>query len=276
MGKGGILGAFVLAMGVTLQCDAALLLNEPFDYVASSGPLSTRPGSPWTVVGTDNFVVHSGSLSKTGFPTSTGNKVGFGLGNGNVTATFTSQTSGTVFYSMLLSIDQMVGISAPAYIAALHQSSTTYGAPLWVRPNGTKFDLGISHRANSVEDQILYTTAPAKDVLTTFLVVVGYTFNGLAKDDVVRLWVDPSSSSFGGAAPAATLTYTNSSSFLNDLTGIVDIQLHQVSDPATPSLKLDELRVGTSWADVTSVPEPAMILPFAVAGLLLNRRRIRG
>jgi hypothetical protein len=196
----------------------------------------------------------------------------FGGAGPEATASFTSQTSGTVYYSMLVQVDSVVATSS-YFISLQPTTGATFAAPIYIQQDSadsSKFDFGIAHRTTNATKGF----TSAKSTGTTYLLVASYTFVSGSTNDVVKLWVDPASSSFGGSEPAATVSLTNSVTL--DLTSIARIQLNQDTVGSTPSITLDEIRVGTSWADVTSVPEPAIVLPFVVAGLCLNRRRISG
>ncbi len=64
---------------------------------------------------------------------------------------------------------------------------------------------------------------------------------------VINLWINPDSADFGGAAPAITLTVTDS----GPTSSISRFLLRQDSTGETPFISFDELRMGTTWADVT-------------------------
>jgi hypothetical protein len=131
------------------------------------------------------------------------------------------------------------------YITALGTNSSTLGATLWSKriDDGT-FNLGIEVRTatgatNTSFDTTTYVTGQ------TYFIVVGYTFGAAASDDTVSLWVNPT---VGAAQPAATITDSHTGT---DLASISNFLLRQDSATETPSLSLDELRIGTTWDDVT-------------------------
>jgi hypothetical protein len=262
--------AGILFLGTTSQ---AALLTEAFDYTREgTAGLASRTGTLWTVDSTDDYLVASGNLSKTGFPASTGNMLQFGGTGPEATASFTSQTSGTVYFSTLISVSSVVANTAH-FISLQPTTGSVFAAPIYIQQDptdSTKFDFGIAHRTNNATRSF----TSAKSTGTTYLLVASYTFVSGSTNDIVKMWVDPDASSFGGAEPAATVSLTNSATL--DLTSIARIQLNQDTISSTPNITLDEIRVGTTWADVTSVPEPAIVLPFVLAGLCLNRRRISG
>ncbi len=156
-------------------------------------------------------------------------------------APFTAVSSGTIYVSFLMSV-QTAGSGAKAFVY-LHNSTSATGSPeLGVFLNGN--DIGIG---KSVSSPAASTTLSAG----THFIVAGYTF--LAGADRVDLWVDPTS--LGGTnVPSSTLNSTSGS----DATSLsVCFLNHAVNQ----TVFFDELRIGTSWADVTPVnggpPPPA-------------------
>ncbi len=105
---------------------------EAFNYTAGT-PLQTQVG--WTAINTgDNIDVLSGNLSYTGMPAPIGNKIGFaGIGI-DAYKSFTNQTSGSVYYSLLLNVKSMAGVTDPngGYIVGFidNASTTNYGGTL--------------------------------------------------------------------------------------------------------------------------------------------------
>jgi hypothetical protein len=86
------------------------------------------------------------------------------------------------------------------------------------------------------------------------------------------LWINPDPATLGaGNAPATTITSTGGD--INQLQ-IQSFALRALSGGGTT--QVDELRIDNSWANVTTVPEPASFGLLAAGGLgLLGRRRKR-
>src|SRR6185436_2302470 len=85
--------------------------------------------------------------------------------------------------------------------------------------------------------------------------VVRYTFGTAATATDCKLWVNPSSATFGAASePAATLVSTTASG-QTDISGLASWTLLQRSVNQPNFQIVDELRVGASWAGVTGGPE---------------------
>ena len=232
-----------------LECKpaSALPYYEPFAYAEAS---SLGQSQQWSNVNTgDNIVVAGGNLlpAYPGLNPSTTGYAIFAAEGIDCISPFTSVNSGTLYYSYILNINSMAGVTDAngGYITALATNSSTLGATLWSKriDDGT-FNLGIEVRTatgatNTSFDTTTYVTGQ------TYFIVVGYTFGAAASDDTVSLWVNPT---VGAAQPAATITDSHTGT---DLVSISNFLLRQDSATETPSLSLDELRIGTTWDDVT-------------------------
>jgi hypothetical protein len=297
--------AAIAALGVVASQACAATILEPFDYDPGSlqGNTLAATGRSWLRAGTanppDSINVVAGSLTApTGLPASSGNAVSItGSGNGSgssqrlaiTTGTVGVDeagfiTSGTVYYSFLLNVSELTGSNTTVggFFTGLNNTGdqsqsgnpSVVGARMQARidpADATKYNIGAFANHGATAASSAWSVPLA--VGDTLFVVGAYTFNSGANDDVADLWINPDSSTFGLTAPAADRTDTGG----NDLTQIASILLRQ--SPA-PYLTMDELRFGTSWADVTSnvVPEPAcggiLVAAFALA-IGPRRRRCR-
>jgi hypothetical protein len=114
---------------------------------------------------------------------------------------------------------------------------------VWHRRNGTGFDIGLSTRLTSDK-----AWSPAKSLNTTYLIVAAYKFISGTTNDSSYLWINPDVSTFGKSEPAPTLGAVNNTT---DLTGVARFFIRQDLANTTPYIEMDELRIGTTWADVT-------------------------
>jgi hypothetical protein len=245
-----------------------LPVSEPFNY---SPGTTLNTSQTWTNMssGADEITTISGNLSYAGI-TATGNSVSF-VGTGSDTKLpFTVLNSGTVYYSFLMNIGSMTGVTEldGGYFAGIGESSTSLGATLWTkRVDDTNFNLGIEVRTGTAAN----TTYSAASYQTgqTYFVVVGYTFNtATGADDVVSLWVNPT---VNAAMPATTLTDSHTGT---DLLNASSFFLRQDSATETPAVQVDELRIGTAWADV--VPQTAGINDNNINGLTMYPNPVSG
>ncbi|MCX6145517.1 MAG: T9SS type A sorting domain-containing protein [Ignavibacteriales bacterium] len=195
----------------------------------------------------DSILVATGSLSYTGFPASSGNRVTFDGTGVDPTKRFDSTASGTIYYSYLFKVTSLGGMSSDTagYCSGYYQSptSTISGALVWHRRNGTGFDIGISTRLTSDK-----SWSSGQSLNTVYLVVAAYQFVAGATNDSTKLWINPNASTFGKTEPAPTLTAVNNTT---DMTAAMRFFIRQDLANTTPFIELDELRIGTTWADVT-------------------------
>ena len=97
-----VFGMLVFVLLVTSgMAQVTLPHYDGLNYTVGSG-LQTQTN--WTSLNSgDNLQITSGSLSYTGMPASTGNKVAFDGTGIDASKAFTQQTSGTVYFSFLVS-----------------------------------------------------------------------------------------------------------------------------------------------------------------------------
>jgi hypothetical protein len=143
----------------------------------------------------------------------------------------------------------------------------TVGAALTIRPKAGspgQFQLGVVKNGADNFASATWDTTNTFDLNTTIFVVGKYQTVGApvnapgTSDDVASLWINPSSSTFGGFEPAGALTNT----FGDDITTNAVTNNHTLqsfilrqngtggSNRIPLGIIYDELRVGTNWADV--------------------------
>jgi hypothetical protein len=302
-------GGLALALGST-SASATLVRYEPFNYGANVGTTiegKTNPdGETWVgaygsavapsliTVGSTGLGVPSpmpagiGVAAKLDGGPSTvatnsqqaGKSLRLPLGTGNGVAV---DSGGTIYFSMALRIDDLAGSTnvVGGFFFALNNSAgattanpTAAAAKLQARidpTDGTKYNLGIFRNTNATAGATSWS-GPLT-VGATIFIVGSYEAVVGTQNDIARLWINPNPSTFadGTFSPITTPpTLADTTTAIGTDIGIASVILRQST---APLLTLDELRVGTTWADVTPVPEPMGLAGVAAFGLLAYRRR---
>jgi hypothetical protein len=233
----------------------ALPFTESFDY-ADASILSDQANWEITSSSSDDILVSSGSLDYTGLKASVGNKIVFDGVGSDVATRFTDVTSGTVYASFLFKVTAFQTGSSPdttdgGYFAIV-ASNNSFQTRIWVRPNpdtsGTTYDIGFG--SESSNPPFSTSTYNLNDVL---LIVTSYNVDTRE----INLWINPDASTFENAAPTATLTSTDGDT--TPPSSINSFILRQDSSNETPTIEMDELRIATSWAEVTPKEPTASI-----------------
>ena len=229
----------------------AQLMTEPFNYTPDPVlGLEAQSGGLWVGVNSgDSILITSGSLSYPGLAASTGNKVAFDGGGRDYFRDFAAQTTGSVYTSFIVNVSALGSLDTDGgYFLGLSEPANTFtfGAVVWVRLSTTagKYNIGISTRSSSSPVSWLPNEL---DPGTSYFVVTAYDMIAGTANDVSRIWLN--TTAIGSAEPTADATAVSGTSDLDD--GAGKIFLRQDSNHETPFLEVDEIRVGTSWVDVT-------------------------
>ncbi len=258
--------AAVSAICLTFQsAHATLLFSEAFNYTAGStlvtpGNINPGTGQEWSG-GNSVLTIGSGDLTYPGLVDQGGNELSIANATaGTSIQQYANQTSGQVYYSFLLDVTTADG--ANDYITSLNPGTSV--------PNGSSDALAVYLYENNTLGirsggaSTVHTAGPLS-LNTTYFVVVDYDFAATA----ANLWLDPVAGA-GQPAPTESVIPTTAPTALDDV-GFK-------TQSTTGDYLVDNLLIGTTWADVTpgSVPEPAS---FALTGLgllsLVFARRMR-
>ena len=258
---------------VNLAVLAVPLTYEGFDYTIT--PTSTNlvghatpEGLTWdqagpTTGGTNVPAVVAGSLSYSGLAPSTGNSAHLGgVDSGGMAARLSlksSVSSGTLFFSCIIKITDITSLSTGGVFwagfnnTAGSQSTlpTAVGARIYTRASGGGFNLGVAKNSSTASDWIWDSTV--RNVNNVIFVVGSYTIVGsVASDDICQLWINPDPSTFGATNPPTTgvvLTATTGADITSGVINSFCLFNRNVGEPH--GIILDELTIGTTWADVT-------------------------
>lgn len=318
MNRSLILAATLAISFMAASASAGLIIYEPFDYTPSGTAISgltnaSSPGSPltWNEAGTATAPVHqiaSGSLAApSGFPASVGNSAALQQADNTefnrISLDQQYGVNSTLYYSVLINVPSLSGLTTPNTNVAANNGvfigfnntpgngtrPSIWGGALTIRlnadtpANATGYQLGLrsgAHSGGQANDSYWTSDLVAGQ---TYLAVVRYTSGPAAgTGGLSELWINPSALSFGadeGSVPAANGSHAGH--LVNGAGDHVDTLLIGAGigtgfDPNV--INIDEIRVGTTWANVTSVavPEPMTIGLLgiaAVVGLRVCRRR---
>ncbi|CAM3504228.1 hypothetical protein FSS13T_10230 [Flavobacterium saliperosum S13] len=249
---------------------AQTLIYEGFDFPAGSnvgGTATTNDGvinNNWATHSTSNaspIEVISGNLSYAGIAPSTGNKILLPGSNAttprDINRGFTTTTT-TLYYSALINIIDNTQLSTATTLTGTNSYFMSFGNSSGASVNqlagrlaavstnsGANYQLLIQN--NSSGSTPPYTANPVDLTYgTTYLVVVKVE-KAVDNSTTATLWVNPSS--LGGAEPAGGIV--NNAGTSTSFNGFASITLRNAS--ATPKVEIDEIKVGTTYADVTSL-----------------------
>ena len=226
----------------SLPAQVTLPFYDGFNY--SAGGSLAGNGSWAAASGSGTVTVASGNFSYAGLTNSIGNDVsGIPTSSSARTAvSFTSQTSGTVYFSFLFKVN--IVPSAQRLVAYSYSSSASSSTPylgMFITTGG-QIAVGISTSSPQF-------TSSGLSIGSTNFVVVAYTFGA---SDSAQIWINPTS--LGSSAPAPTGNF--SASHNSSLASFV------FNTPSAGtgggSYEFDELRIGNTWASVTP---PGVVIP---------------
>jgi hypothetical protein len=211
--------------------------TEHFNYTVGNS-LGTE--QTWTNVNTgDNVLAVTGNLAYTGI-TSSGNSISFSGAGIEAFTPFTSTTSGTVYYSFLMNITDMSNVTVDlteTYFAGLTDSGKNYMGRLFVKKNGTQYQLGFDSAPTTTNyDPTL------RNVGDVVLVVMAYDFTA----NKLSAWLNPDLTTFTTATPA-TLVNTPATA----IAGLGGLILRQDTATTTPTITIDELKISTTFPSLS-------------------------
>lgn len=213
-----------------------LPIYEAFDYAANPDVTTVSDWENFSGSGNTIEVIED-NLTYSGISASSGNAITIEGGGDDIEREFTTVATGEVFASFMIKVDDLSSLTnntQGGYFALFGNFDTR----LWIRPvTDTTYDIAYTNGSSAT----VFTTTQYNTGDVVFIVMSYNTDNG-----ELQAWVNPAETDFGGTAPTATLTDTDSSPG-----SINRFALRQDSTGETPLLTFDELRLGTTWDEVT-------------------------
>ena len=201
-----------------------------------------------------------------------GNHIHFG-GKGMSARNAFSPTisTGKVYYSFLLKITDLgslttSGTAAPFFTAitggtfvGTAEPSLLVAGVVAKKADTAKYVLGVKKASAGIVysgNSAGPTTEITNNLGDVVFVVASYEFitgpGNTTTGDKARIWINPDSSTFGGTEPTETVLSTGTADLAlsgSPLNGVTIFNRQALFESA--AMELDELSVGTTWADVT-------------------------
>lgn len=280
---------FFVALFTLSTVHAELILHETFDRPVGRLNVGNTPAANntdwYSFNGTSNYIsVVEGSLSYEGYAEAAGKKVEL-VGNGaDDLRQFAPITSGKVYVAAIINVDSLKQFSSTAsgtitangdyFLAMGDASNSKMYARLYARSvkeegaeTYTKIQLGIAKY--SEQSTSTTTVIPMVDVAMkqNILVVLEYEFVAGDKNDVARLYVNPTKETTTATLVCGLDVSTSAGSAIganskDDASKIASVNLRKGTN--TPGrVYVDEIKVATAWENLfagesgeTPVEEP--------------------
>lgn len=223
------------------------LLVEDFPYTA--GSLLTQNG--WAAhsgEGTNSIATVTPGLTLTDYPSSgVGNAVAMTVSGEDVNRAFAAQTSGSVYAGFMVNASEAAVDPVGGYFFHLGPDpvGTAFRGRIFIKKDANNnIAFGIS-KAGTSEATVAFTPF-SFSLNTTYLVIVKYTIVDGATNDTVALFV---STTTPASEPAPTISAIDTTA-----TDIAPgtVSLRQGTAATSPTVRVDGIRVGTSWASIVS------------------------
>ncbi|MCK9423378.1 MAG: T9SS type A sorting domain-containing protein [Bacteroidales bacterium] len=249
----------VISAGAVSSVSGQLLLEENFDYPVGD-PLTAHGWNAHS--GTTNvIVVTPASITYSGYPPSgIGNETTLARCGQDVNRTFISQYAGDVYISFLVRIVSATLTGDFFLHLGCSPVGSSFKGKVFVRRDGSNhLSFGVSQSSN-ITAMISYSHF-IYSLNTTYLMVLKYTILPGPKNDIACLFINPD---VNLPEPVARLTSYDTPS---DPGEISLVALRQGGESSGAALKLDGIRVGTSWDDIfTGVPDQLTVTGTVAAG----------
>ena len=231
----------ILLLGF-LQVGKAQLFVDNFSYTVGTA----LNANGWAVQGvaTPTVNVTGYSITYPGYMSSgVGDEVTLALSGEDVNHTFAAQTSGSVYASCLVNVTSATTTGDYFFHFGASTIASTFHGRVFVKKDASNnVAFGIS-RAGAVATAIFTPFSYALN--TTYLLVLKYTFVAGLTNDITQIYINPT---FNAIEP--TTGWTTSTDIPTDLANVGTIALRQGGATTAAGLKIDGIRVATTWADI--------------------------
>jgi hypothetical protein len=261
--------------------------NVNWRYAGAGGTINNSPS------------IASGTLMYPGLAAGVGNSVTFDYSNsGTARAQFPVQTTGTLYWSAILRVNDVGTLSSTNLNGSLvggfnntpgpgATNPTSVGAVLRLKKDAAdpnRYLIGTAMNSGTGAGNVQFSSTSFAEGASIFL-VGAYEFVAGASNDKAYMWINPSPSTFSGTAPAPTLT--SAPNLTDSAPSLATFNLRNINTVNSPNeppfinFQFDELRVGTSWANITPTPEPSVLLIMGFVGAVIvtagkNRNKLQG
>jgi pectate lyase len=245
-------------MALLPNAPAALLFYEGFDY-PDGQELGDPAGIPAWENGKSQITIGAGSLQHVGIEAAIGNRMHGAATTASFDGTRTSagawpeQSTGVLYCSFLLRVESATGLATTGEgtsvltIGRTSNSSQMIGVSL-LNSEGIKIGVIKYPGGATPSSSAFFTTGVGADVGTgTVLVVAKYEYEDGAENDVVTVWVNPTTT--GGTEDPENFVATNTGVDGNKTLGRLTLC-------RGPNVSIDEIRIGQTWAEVTPTGGP--------------------
>ena len=258
--------SLLLALATIGSASASVILHESFDRevgtlnAGSNTTMGTNTADWWCFSGdgtaTTAIQVVEGTLSYPGYVSEgKGKQVKMSMGTiPDDLRQFNAISSGKVYAAAIINIDAFKESTSNDYFLALGDASAS---DMWARlyiqgikntETGvfTGYKLGITKFNETSYISYVEKSFAGKD---TLLVVLEYEFVDGEKNDIARLYINPTAKTTTPDAVSSSTVTTQ-----KDATSIRSVNLRQGLNTPT-SLYVDEIKVATAWADLFEAQE---------------------
>lgn len=234
LGLGSLSGGWAQTPLLTEDFNATTL---PYSLTSVPNSWSAHSGTTNSIQATDPGLTYNGL-------TTAGGSVTLTTSGEDVNRKFAEQTNGVVYVSFLVNVASAQNTGDYFIHLAPTNIGSTFVGRVFVKNTTGGFLFGLS-KAAGTETPTYTTTTSAYG--TTYLVVLKYSIVSGATNDQVDLFISPT---LGQPEPASSINVVTTTA--DPTTGLGSIALRQGTASSAASLRVDYIRVGTTWSSVTS------------------------